>query len=184
MLLKSAFTALIGMGSVCIAMHPLQEVGRSTSRATGFQSSQAQVPAIAPLTTSPRTTTVWSDARPGFFSFGDLAGARKAEQEIQQAAKSLRQADSSTEKREAEDKLRSLLADDYDSRLDGYAEHLDELEKSLADMRAKLKRRREAKSEMIDLRVKVLIAEADDLGWPSRVRENSRYDAFPARVGR
>lgn len=109
----------------------------------------------------------------GFFS-----NSQKTDRVINDAAKALRQASSQTEKDAAEKKLNSLLSDDYDARLKTYEDYLSDLEKQLATMRKKLEKRKEAKSAMIDLRIKVLQAESDDLGWPTRMRSN-RKPLFP-----
>lgn len=98
-----------------------------------------------------------------------MGGENNVDAEIRRAAEQLRTAESSSERQEAEESLRRLLSDDYDNRLNDYEKYLDQLEQRLSEMRSKLTRRREAKSKMIDLRIKVLEAEADDLGWPSRV---------------
>lgn len=97
---------------------------------------------------------------------------RKTDAAIMETARKMRQADSTDEKKDLENSLRDLLSKDYDNRLDTYDDYLNGLEKQLEEMRAKLQLRRDAKSKMIDLRVKVLEAEADDLGWPSRVSKN------------
>lgn len=152
---------------------------------------------LACIGTSPRTTTASSavsstalaiqeetpNEKPNPFgrvnSF--YSQQRSAEEAIKKAARSLRTAESTDDKKAAEKTLRDLLSKDYDSRLAGYEKHLDEMEAKLKEMRTKLKRRRDAKSEMIDLRVKVLEAEADDLGWPARTNSRS---LLPSGFGR
>ena len=93
---------------------------------------------------------------------------QKRDQEIATATKQLRDADNSTQRTEARDRLVELLSEDYDARLEIHAEELNRLEDKLAQMRARLKKRRAAKQDMIELRLKVLEAEASDLGWPAR----------------
>ena len=102
---------------------------------------------------------------------------RVVDKKIEEAARSFRQA-KPAEREQAEEQLRNLLSDDYDDRLASYDEYLGELEKQIDEMRIKLEKRRRAKPEMIDLRVQVLEAEADDLGWPTRMSKNS----FPRRL--
>ncbi len=91
---------------------------------------------------------------------------------IQDASNALRNTQSADDRAAAEQTLRELLAEDYDALLAGYETYLDQAEARIKEMRTKLQRRRDAKSDMIDLRVKVLEAEADDLGWPSKMRSN------------
>lgn len=94
---------------------------------------------------------------------------RETDIKIAEAAKAVRQAKSEANRSTAISTLTELLRGDYDARLDGYEEYLNQLEAKLVEMRSKLKKRREAKDEMIKLRVKVLEAEAEDLGWPARM---------------
>lgn len=96
----------------------------------------------------------------------------RAQQEIDgkisEAAKAFRQA-KPNERTAAINSLTTLLSSDYDARLDGYDEYLNQLATKLVEMRGKLQKQREAKEEMIKLRVKVLEAEVEDLGWPVRL---------------
>lgn len=116
--------------------------------------------------------------------------------EIAKATSALRSAESSDERSEARSELKSLLSKDYDERLDAYEEHLNELEERIKEMRSQLERRRDARSDMVELRLKVLEAEADDLGWPSQQKPNFfsnqaapimqgtyRSNVFPAPAG-
>ena len=109
---------------------------------------------------------------------------RKTDGKIAEAAKAVRQAKSEDERSKTTEKLTTLLSDDYDDRLEGYDEYLNQLEEKLVEMRSKLQKRREAKDQMIKLRIKVLEAEAEDLGWPERMsgRFPSRLSTEPAKV--
>ena len=105
--------------------------------------------------------------------FGRNKKQRELDELIREEAINFRQAADQGSRDRAEEKLIDLLSKDYDERLKGYQENLDRLEKELNEMRRKLQKRREAKDEMIRLRIKVLEAEADDLGWPERPRRSS-----------
>ena len=107
--------------------------------------------------------------------FGRSKKQLELDELIREEAINFRQAADEGSRERAEEKLIELLSKDYDERLKGYQENLDRLEKELEEMRRKLQKRREAKDEMIRLRIKVLEAEADDLGWPERPRRSS-YD--------
>lgn len=111
----------------------------------------------------------------------EFSEQRELDREIEDAAKALRQAEDRTEREDAKESLVELLSKDYDDRLAGYQASIDELEEKLSEMKDKLERRRRAKNEMIDLRIQVLEAEAEDLGWPARVN-SGRLPQFPARV--
>lgn len=186
MLLKSALFSLLAAGTMLMTAG-LQDKPRSQPEppAQPMVSRGGQAAGYGPAT----AITTWADDTtperfpgsaiaipqpPGalttYFNLANRFG--KADKEIREAAKAMRQADSRDDKDAAEEKLRELLGADYDSRLNDYTSYLDELEKSLAEMRAKLEKRRGAKEDMIDLRIKVLVAEEDDLGWPTRMPRN------------
>ncbi len=137
----------------------------------------------------------------GFFSAGLLAGQLFAQFEVQPAAggfparalatvrnddpvaaavAALKEAKDDAARQAAELELRKSLETDYDARLESYEKHLDHLETELAKMRDQLQKRKMAKSAMVDLRLQVLKAEADDLGWPNEI--NSRNSRANWRV--
>ena len=89
-------------------------------------------------------------------------------QRIRKAAKRLRESKSNNETTEATHKLTKLLGQDYEARLADYQKELDQLEEKLKLMTDKLQRKRNAKADMVKLRIEVLKAEASNLGWPSR----------------
>lgn len=112
--------------------------------------------------------------------FAESSKRNSEEKKIKEAAKALRQAETDQDRADAKATLADLLGADYDSRLADYEAHLEKLEDQLSEMRGKLAKRRDAKSKMIELRIQVLEAEADDLGWPTRM--NSRSGFFPSRT--
>jgi DNA repair exonuclease SbcCD ATPase subunit len=109
-----------------------------------------------------------------FSRFGLTQQENELDQQIRQEAINFRQAADTGSRERAKEKLEGLLSRDYDERLKGYEDNLNALEKRLQEMRDKLQRRREAKDDMIRLRVKVLEAESEDLGWPERPRRTPR----------
>ena len=142
-----------------------------------------EAPGISP-TTRYVTQAITTDG-----SVAQLAEAQplliyRIDGKITEAAKAVRQAKSEEERSKTTEKLTKLLSDDYDARLEGYDEYLNQLEAKLVEMRSKLQKRREAKDQMIKLRIKVLEAEAEDLGWPERMsgRFPSRLSTEPAKV--
>jgi hypothetical protein len=91
----------------------------------------------------------------------------KIDQAVRAALKELKKAESDGDKDKAEGALRDALDKQYDQRLNNYEKYLDELEDSLKKMRDQLERRRNAKSEIVRLKLQMLKYEVDDLGWPS-----------------
>ena len=76
---------------------------------------------------------------------------------------------------EAERSLRSALEDEYDAMLETHEKQLDALEKKISELRKQLRRRENAKSELVDLKFKMMLHEADGLGWPGRGRGVSGF---------
>ena len=115
-----------------------------------------------------------------------VAGMRNRS-ELQQALTAIKESESEADRAAAEEKLRGLLETQYDASLDNYATYLDEMQKKLAELRDQLDRRRDAKMEMVELRLKTLISTADGLGWPDE-RPNAYFSSdgvysFPGTTG-
>ena len=79
----------------------------------------------------------------------------------------LQEATTDDDKQKIKVTLEALVSKEYDERLAAYAEHLDQLEAKLLQMREQLVKRQDAKKEMVSLRMQFLEAEANGLGWPS-----------------
>jgi hypothetical protein len=100
--------------------------------------------------------------------------------EMRKVLNAIKDAESNTDKQESITKLRGLLEEQYDDSLDAYGRHLDEMEKKIAELREQLQRRRDARAEMVDLRVKMLVSEAEGLGWPDE--RPAAYFSIPGIV--
>ncbi len=107
--------------------------------------------------------------------------ARELRNRVRNATEQLRNAESSEDREQAQEELRGALSADYDARMTAYASYLDKLEERLDEMKKKLNRRRDAKKDMVELRIQVLEAEADDLGWPEgSARLLQHYPGWPS----
>jgi hypothetical protein len=84
---------------------------------------------------------------------------------IRQIAEKLRDADSDEEKDNAQAELRRLLTDYFEKDMQRRKTELDEMEKRLARLRDQLSRRHTKMDEIVDLQIKVLINEADGMGF-------------------
>ena len=93
---------------------------------------------------------------------------QKLAREIADATQQLRDTNDTKQRAAARQRLAELLSTDYDERLRAHGDDLDRLEEQLAQMRKRLEKRRAAKQDMIELRLRVLETEASDLGWPAR----------------
>ena len=83
------------------------------------------------------------------------------------AVQAFKAAESEEAKSTAKAELRKALVADYENKMDQYDAHLEKLEKELEAMRERLSRRRAAQEDMVYLKLKETIANADGLGWPS-----------------
>jgi hypothetical protein len=116
-----------------------------------------------------------------FSSFG-----REGHAELRKAAEAVRDAEDDEDRGQAESKLRELLEDSFDEDMERRKESLIEMESRLKKLQRQLERRREKMEEIVDLQMKVLVNEADGLGFfsggPSTfevpVITNGRDDLF------
>ncbi|MFK7770162.1 MAG: hypothetical protein AB8B55_23330 [Mariniblastus sp.] len=119
----------------------------------------------------------WTEARSE--SHESALKRRELRNRIQIATQQLKAADSDS-RAEAKKQLQDALSEEYDSLLSDYDKNLQRLADQLAEMQDKLDKRRAAKEDMIKLRMQVLEAEADDLGWPG---QSSRILTTPSTFG-
>lgn len=175
-----AATIGIALISVVVSMSEVQEEAQPAT-ANSIDSKDVFEAINKSTTRWERTGDAKSQLRDRFFTLSSKR--RDDEKTIKEAARALRQGITSEEQEAAKATLAELLGADYDSRLADYEKHLEKLEKQLAVMRGKLEKRREAKAKMIELRIEVLKAEADDLGWPSRMSDRFGSSNFPGRFG-
>ena len=103
---------------------------------------------------------------------GVIVGRRNSSQDKTRQAlvalKKAKAADDDDAQDDAEKELRNALNAEYDAMLETHEKQLDALEKKISELRKQLRRREDAKSELVDLRFKMLLHEADGLGWPGR----------------
>lgn len=94
-----------------------------------------------------------------------FAGPPNAMPEIQKAAKALHEAKDANAKEAADKKLTALLDEYFDEDMKRREEELASIEERLKNLRAVLEKRRAKQSEIVELQKKVLLNEADDLGF-------------------
>lgn len=112
-------------------------------------------------------------------SFRQYVRNVQIETPLSKAMNALQNAESEEMKANAKMNLRDALATDYDEKMDQYDEHIEKLENQLEEMRARLSRRRDAKDDMVSLKLKELIAKADGLGWPTGPTNGAVNDFGP-----
>ncbi|MGI9518968.1 MAG: PspA/IM30 family protein [Pirellulaceae bacterium] len=113
--------------------------------------------AQAPLFTGNNVTTTWR-------TVGGNQEYNEAVRELQEA----HEAGDDDAKEAAEDKLRGILDEQYDEALSAYEEYLEELARKIEELKDQVDKRRDAKSDMVDLRLKMIVSQAEGLGWPDR----------------
>jgi molybdopterin converting factor small subunit len=75
-------------------------------------------------------------------------------------------AESDEDRNAAKGGLQSELETQYDAFIDQQGKQVEELEERLAKLKEQLQKRREAKSRMVDLKLQMVLSQADGLGWP------------------
>ena len=105
------------------------------------------------------------------FSSGSNFSARwnhSTDEDLNEAIARLKNAKDEDARDEAKDEIRQLLDKQYDKGLERYEEYLEELSEKIKELKSQIERRRDAKDELIDLRLQMLVHEADGLGWPDQ----------------
>jgi hypothetical protein len=78
----------------------------------------------------------------------------------------LRKAKTDEEKAVAKAGIKKLLESQYDDFLDVHRNQLDQMRKKFVKLEEQLKRRRDAKSRLVKLKLDMLVNQAEGLGWP------------------
>ena len=106
-------------------------------------------------------------------------GQRAENSDYRKAIQAIKDAESEADKAKAVESLRGVLETQYETSLENYESYLDKMEEKVRELRKQIDRRRDAKMEMVDLRLKILTSEADGLGWPDE--RPSRYFLGPGQ---
>jgi hypothetical protein len=124
-------------------------------------------PAVSPDPYGPASIEVHD---PNFVGDGKrlmlkFRGADGSKDAIRHSAEKLRDATSDEAKGKAQGELRRLLSEYFEKDMKRRKTDLDEMEKRLGKLRNQLERRQAKMDEIVDLQIKVLINEADGLGF-------------------
>ncbi|MBL8890943.1 MAG: hypothetical protein JNL67_13260 [Planctomycetaceae bacterium] len=106
-----------------------------------------------------------SARRAWLHSYG--TGNPQTNEALNAALATWREARDESAKQEAKGQANAALASIYDELLDGQEKEIGELEQRVVALREQLKRRREAKAKMVELKLEMLLSQTDGLGWPS-----------------
>ncbi len=99
-------------------------------------------------------------------SLDPIAGPRRGN-DLQQAIHELKTADSDEDKSAAKKTIKTELEKQYDAFLENDQKKVDQLFDRLKKLEEQLERRREAKNRLVDLKLEMLISQAEGLGWPT-----------------
>lgn len=87
-------------------------------------------------------------------------------------------AETSDQKAAAREMLRRELEEQYDAFLGDREQEISHLEERIAKLREQLSRRRDAKGRMVELKLEMVISQADGLGWPDAAPGQIPADVF------
>jgi hypothetical protein len=118
---------------------------------------------------TPHVLNVWKNKAGVAAVNGELQRA------IEQHSAAIRDAANDEQKAAASSELRAALAQHFEEDLKHRQQELDKVAERLEKLRAQLARRREKKDEIVDLQVKVVVNEAEGLGF-YRVPSGNDFD--------
>ncbi len=105
---------------------------------------------------------------------------RLGDDKTRKAFEKLKAAGTDEDKDNARDDLRSALESEYDKYLETQEQELSKMEDKLKELRSQLRKRREAKDDLVELRLKTLENDASGLGWPGGESNNLFWHVAPA----
>ncbi len=158
--------AVLGSGINLLAQDQFEQPPRQTMKRQTVRSQNPWSP-DAQTNSNVQWKSPNQARRYSLFAQSVFPAQSKTAAALNEALTSMKNAESEEMKANAKMNLRDALAADYDDKMDRYDEHIEKLENQLEEMRARLSRRREAKDDMVDLKLKGLVADADGLGWPT-----------------
>lgn len=86
--------------------------------------------------------------------------------ELQQAVAQYKQADNAEARQREQENIAAILGAHYDSYLKSQEEQIQQLEERVVKLREQFDRRRDAKQRLLELKLEMIISQAEGLGWP------------------
>src|SRR5262245_56313100 len=135
-------------------------------------SSPAQQPAAAAKNNALEGTSPNPfGENPAVLRYSLFSEAPSGRSEIEQIMRQLRETEDTAKKAELTKQLEAAVSKHFDEDLKTREEELEKLEQRVSKLKAQLERRRKAKADITQLQIKVLINDAEGLGfsdaWPS-----------------
>jgi succinate dehydrogenase/fumarate reductase flavoprotein subunit len=149
------FVSVIGLLRAAPSMSQQFLSGTTTSSAP--RAAAVNAGALTPITSgqNPLGTTIYQEP--------------SAKSEIGQLLNQLRDAEGDANRSQITKQLEESVANYFDEDMKARESELSKLEERVSKLRSQLDRRRRAKQEIIQLQIKVLVNEADGLGFSGRL---------------
>ena len=129
-----------------------------------------------PLFPGGQTATIYGSAYPGFNP--ELARVNNAaNKQIMDLVKKIKEAESDEVKLELKTEMKQILDEQYDEYLSHHEAPLKQLEERLNKLRDEFESRKQAKSDLVKLRLDTIWYDAIGLGWPNSQRAAGGYSA-------
>lgn len=115
---------------------------------------------FAPMTQDPSEVSPFAPAPV-------MMPSRRAGNDLQKALRAFASAESDDDKSGAKKKVKSELEKQYDAFLERDQARVDKLFDRLKKLEEQLEKRKAAKDRLVELKLEMLISQAEGLGWPS-----------------
>lgn len=133
--------------------------------------SGGSLPGQDPFSVNPKAKTLAETERIAHELMGRLEGdsaIEQADSAVQEALNKYRDAGDEKEKGNARKEMSTALSDYFDADMQLREQEIRDIEERVKKLQAQLERRRAAKAELLDLQLKVLVNEAEGLGFYGR----------------
>ena len=104
---------------------------------------------------------------------------REVQSKIGSLIRKIKESDDDKEKEDSKAELKKQLEQQYDSYLSNLEAPLKKMEERLAKLRSEFEKRKEARDELVKLRLENIWYQANGMGWPGDSGEMRRYSDSP-----
>lgn len=143
--------------SLFLNYHQNSEREREGRERFGIPAQTNQIPTLNNRFNYPRT----------LFNSKAAVANQENNQAIGQLVKKMKDAESDESRKKVKDELNQLLSDQYDAYLEQHEKPLKQLEERLKTLRQEFEKRKQAKDDLVKLRLDTIWYNALGLNWPS-----------------
>lgn len=144
----------------------LARVQQSTARALPLNQNPSNVTSTANFANSGQLNPSWTQATSGRFPQRVPANRNRRQSSLDSSIEKLKQAESEDDKDAAKKEITKELEKQYDVFLAQNEKSLDQLRARLEELEKQLQKRKDAKERLIELKLELLVSQAEGLGWP------------------